>query len=294
MENFTFTGYKDTKLNCYLFIPNTEPIGVVQIIHGMQEHGLRYKHFAEFLTDAGFIVFVSDLRGHGHSAVSPLKQGYDTGDIFNNTIKDQKLICDYLDKTYNLPIYILGHSYGSFLTQKLVQVLSVPKKYVLVGTSNGDSIIYKMASSLSNLASLFGNKENKAYAVERLSFKAFAKKFENGNWLTRDKQIFDEYLQDEYCGKSFPYSFYKSMFNALKNLNSGIKNISKDKSILLVAGTKDPVGNYGKYVKSLHELYLKNGVNAKIKLYDEGRHEILNETNKAEVYNDILKFLKDN
>ena len=118
------------------------------------------------------------------------------------------------------------------------------------------------------------HEEENATAVENLSFKSYAKKFKGGNWLSRDESVMKKYNEDELCGGSFPYSFYKSLFSNLRNCNKGIGEIPKDKSIFLIAGTKDPVSQGAKQVKQLYKKYKKSGLNVQMKLYKNARHEL--------------------
>ena len=127
--------------------------------------------------------------------------------------------------------------------------------------------------------------------IENMSFKNYAKGFENGNWLCRDEEVWKKYNEDKYCGTPFPVSFYRSLFKNMGRLNRGIKDIDKDTKIMLIYGDQDPVGSKGKQIQKLYKLYLKNSLNCIIKGYAGGRHEILNETNKDEVLSDIIDFL---
>lgn len=293
MKNITLKGFNNLELYAFLFEPETKPKAVVQIIHGMQEHGARYQHFAEFLCKNGYVVFVSDLRGHGHSLIGENKLGFGEKDIFEEIIEDQKIISIFLKEKYNVPLYVFGHSFGSFITQKFMQVCTIPEKFVVCGTSFGGNALYRFAKLLADTMVLFGKKDKSAKAIENMSLNAYGKKFENGNWLSRDEENFKKYQADPLCGVSFPVSFYKSMFKNLVKLNKGVKNIPENKKIFLIAGDKDPVGNNSKDVLKLYKLYQKHNKNVKIKLYENARHELLNETNKDEVYADVLNFFNE-
>lgn len=292
MKNIKINGYKNLELNCYLFEAEN-PKGVVQIVHGMQEHALRYIDFANFLVYNGYAVLVSDLRGHGKTAKSKEEFGFGEEDIFAETVEDQIIINKYLKEKYKLPVYVFGHSYGSFITQRLAQGLTESDKFVLCGTANGDNILFSFGKIAADLAGYFKGEEKPATFVESLSIKGYGKKFENGNWLTRDDKVWEEYQKDEMCGNTFPISFYKSMFKNLILLNEGIENITSVSKLFLIVGDKDPVGSNAKQVIKLHEKYLKKGVQASLKVYEDCRHELLNETNKQEVYNDVLEFLNE-
>lgn len=291
-KNLKILGFNDLELNTYVYDNVENPKAVVIIIHGMQEHCLRYKNFAQYLNKNGYIAIASDLRGHGHTAISKEHLGYGEKDIFTETLTDQLNIINYANQTYNLPIYLFGHSYGSMLSQVLIQLTPLVEKCVLCGTANGSSGIMKLGNFVVNLLKPFKKETSKGGIIEKLCIKSYGKGFERGNWLTRDEKVFDEYLKDEYCGGSFPFSFYRSMINNMHNANKGIQKIGS-KKVFLIAGDNDPVGSKGKQVKQLYKLYLKNNINAKMKLYKGARHELLNETNKDEVYKDVVDFYNE-
>ena len=287
--NFTILGYNNLPLNVYLYDNTKNPKAVIILLHGMQEHSLRYKAFAEYLNKNDFIVVASDLRGHGLTAPSKSDLGVGENDIFSETINDQLNIINDVSSSYNLPIYLFGHSYGSMLTQKLIQCSPVVEKAVLCGTASGDAGIMKLGNILINIMSPFKNHNKRGGLVEKMCIKAYGKKFENGNWLTKDEEIFKAYQADEYCGGSFPFSFYKSMINNITKVNNGIAKVG-NKKIFFIAGDQDPVNNGGKDVEALHNFYLKNNIDSKIKIYKNDRHEILNETDKAVVWQDVVDF----
>lgn len=288
-KNLKILGYNDLELNTYIFDDVENPKAVVLVVHGMQEHCLRYVDFAKFLNKNGYIVVMSDLRGHGHTAISKERLGYGEKDIFNETLQDQLNILSYINETYNLPIYLFGHSYGSMLGQVLIQRTPLIEKAVLCGTTNGSCGIMKLGSFVISLMSPFKKKDKRGGLIEKMCIKSYGKKFERRNWLTKDEKVFDAYLKDEYCGGSFPFSFYRSMIKNMTKANKGIDKIG-GKKVLLIAGDKDPVGENGKQVKKLHKIYLKHNIDADIKLYKDDRHELINELNKEEVYNDVLNF----
>ena len=292
MKQFNIKGYHDLQLNCYLFEPKKKAKAVVQVIHGMHEHGLRYKDFAEFLANNGYVVLVSDLRGHGHSLLGEKKYGFGEKDIYAEIIEDQNIICGFLKEKYNLPIYVFGHSFGSFVTQGLMQVNHIPDKFVLCGTTDGSKFIYRAGSLLAGFLIAIGQKNNRANIMEGINLRSYGKRFKNGNWLSRDEDNWERYLKDELRGHDFPVSFYRSMLKHLSKLNKTIYKIPDKTSIFLIAGDKDPVGKNAKYVESLYKTYIKNGKNCKIKIYPDCRHELINELNKAEVYNDVLNFFE--
>ncbi len=281
-------GYHHLKLYTYVYDNVKNAKAIVLIVHGMMEHAGRYKDFAKFLNDNGYIVIANDLRGHGHSAVDK-KFGYGERDIFAESVQDEIIILEKIKDAYELPVYLFGHSYGSMLSQAIIQNTSIVEKCVLCGTANGSSGIMKSGSGLAKFLNFFKNENSGGGFIEKMCIKNYGKKFDNHNWLTRDNAVFEEYCRDEFCGGTFPFSFYKSMLTNMSKMNSGVNRIGR-KKILLIAGALDPVGSKGKQIKSLNNFYLKNNVDSRMKIYDDCRHELLNELNKEEIYNDILDF----
>lgn len=291
MKNIKIKSFDDLELNAYLYEAKA-PKGIIQIVHGMQEHGLRYDYTCKELNKHGFTCLVSDLRGHGKTAKSIEDLGKNQEDIFASTVRDQEIISRYLKNKYpDLPLYIFGHSYGSFITQKYIQVCNIAKKAIICGTTNGDNMLMKFGRIIAWLTKLKNGKHGKATLIEKMSLNSYGKGFENNNWLSRDESVWDKYCQDEYCGTPFPVSFYASLFANMSKLNKGIKDIPKDTKIFLIYGSADPVGSQGKEIEKLYKKYKKANLDTTIKAYENGRHEILNETNKDEVLADIINFL---
>lgn len=291
-KEFQLLGFHDLPLACFVFDKVQNPKAVVVIVHGMMEHCLRYQKFAEFLNAKGFVVVATDLRGHGRTMQTPDDYGKGEQDIFRETLQDQLLVINHVKQTFKLPVFLFGHSYGSMLTQHLIQLTPIVEKAVLCGTADGGTMLFWAASTLTSLVSPFANKNKRGGIAEKLCIQNFGKKFERGNWFTRDEKEFDKYFSDQFCGGSFPFSFYKSM---VKNLRKANKNIGKigNKKVFLIAGSEDPVGSKGKSVRSLYKRYLKNNVDAKLKIYEGARHELVNETNRQEVWQDVANFFED-
>lgn len=292
MRKEIVVGYENKDLVGYFWDEVASPKAVVQIVHGMQEHAKRYDDFAKFLNSKGFIVFASDLRGHGETCGNVNDLGHTNGDIFNEIVKDQIIITELLQKQYDLPVYVLGHSFGSFITQRYIQECSLAKKVVICGSAYTKTFIMWMGGLVANLTALFKGSHTRARLIEKLSFGSYAKNFEHGNWLCSDESVFEAYKKDPYCGTPFPVCFYKSMFKNVFNNYKHLKNISKDQQVFLIAGDKDPVGENGKLVEKLYAVYKKHGVDVSLKLYKNDRHEILNGVNKREVYADIVNFFE--
>ena len=293
MKNKDIISFDNLVLKGYLFDDVAKPKGVIQIIHGMQEYSDRYFDIIPKFNKDGYIVFISDLRGHGKTAKNIESLGIDD-DLFANAVQDQLIISQTLKKEYpNVPLIVFGHSFGSFISQRLLQLSDLSKKYILCGTTDLNNIEYQLGKLIVWFTTLKNGKHGKATLIENMGVKGYGKGFENNNWLSRDPSVMEKYNKDPYCGTPFPVSFYKSLFHNGTKLNKYMKNIALDTQILLIAGDKDPVSKNGKLVKRLHNKYLKNCLNSKIILYSEARHELLNETNKEDVIKDVLNFINN-
>ena len=293
MKNKDIKSFDNLTLKGYIFDDVIKPQGIIQIIHGMQEYSNRYFDIIPHFNKAGYIVYISDLRAHGLTARNTDELGKDE-DIFNNCVEDQIIISQTLKKEYpDLPLYIFGHSFGSFIAQKYMQVCDLSKKVVLCGTTNCNNIEFNAGKIVAYFTTKKNGKHGKATMIENMSFKNYGKKFKDGNWLSRDDEIFKKYNEDKYCGTSFPISFYSSMFRNSTRLNKNIKNIPMDTHILIIVGSCDPVSKNARLAKQLNNLYQKHCLKSEIIIYKDARHELLNEINKMDVVHDVLKFYNE-
>lgn len=298
MKNEKFTSFDGTVLQCYLWNDVKNPKGVVQISHGMAEHARRYDNFATFLNRNGYIVYADDHRAHGLTSTKQSTKGvkgYHKGDIYMDTVKDEIAITDYLAEKYGLPVVYLGHSYGSMLGQRYIEMPNKSCGAVLCGSANMKGAVLGLGSSIANMqyALLGGEKEGKL--LNSLSFGSYNAKFKKDKtpfaWLSRDKEQVKKYIFDEQCGYTMSIAFFKFFFQGLKSSykSDNLAGIDKNKPVAIFSGAQDPVGGAGKLVKKLYDMYKSLGVkDVTMKLYDGARHEILNETNNAEVYADFL------
>lgn len=296
MEKY-ITSFDNKKIYCYVWDDVKNPIGVVQIFHGLAEHAKRYEEFAKALNKAGFIVFADDHRGHGKTTQGEKIGTYKGKDIFYDTLKDEIFFTKLLKKEYKLPICIFGHSYGSFIAQEYITQCDLHDKAIICGSAlmkNRFDIGFGLV--LAWWLNAFASRRE-ARLIEKLSYSNYNKKVKSGSWLNTDDEEVKKYYSDEFNGKPLSNRFYFNMFNAFRHIYkpSAIKKINKAKPIFLIAGSDDPVGSMTKSVKALFNFYKKNKIqNVQLKIYDNARHEILNEPKiKKIVYKDIINFLKN-
>ncbi len=274
-----------------------EPKGVVQIVHGMAEHCGRYEAFARYLNAHGYIVVADDHRGHGNT--DPATLGYRKGDMFADVVRDEACITDsYKEKYKGLKYFIFGFSFGSFVTQSyLGKYCGKVDGAVIAGSSHKKDFEVYMGSLVAGLGCMFGMAKKPAKFIEKLSFGAYAKKFEDREWLSTDAENNAAYRGDPLCGFTCSFRFYKDFFRGLRRLytskyKAGLK---KDLPVLLASGADDPVGNMSKGVKKLYRFYTeKAGMqHVEMKLFEGSRHEFLNEKEgRDEKWGTVLDFFR--
>lgn len=305
MRSMEFTLTMKDGYDCYVYrwMPdeNVKIVGVIQLIHGSCEHSKRYNDFAKFLTENGYIVYSNDLRGHGFSAKSKEDLGY-FGDNngWNIVVEDLYELSLYIkEKHRGLKLIIIGHSMGSFLARHYAIVHGTEINGIIAtGTAHNPKILLKLGRFLAKRDIRKNGFQHRSTLLNKMSYDSFSNQFKpirtKQDWLTRDENIVNEYIEDDLCGFIFTSSAFKDMFDGLlyitnrKNINKTPKEIP----LLLLSCEKDPVGGNGKMVQKACEEYKKAGLkNIQMKLYKDMRHEILNEIGKEEVYKDILNWI---
>lgn len=291
------TGLADIRINS--FIPENCEIYMI-IIHGMAEHSKRYNDFANYLKNNNVGVFTFDLPGHGQSISDESQLGYFGKNGYENIISDIKYIVNLIKSLIpiNKKLILFGHSMGSIIC----------RKYTALSDANVDGAIYcgtvgpkfglSLGLELSKIVEKFKGDKYRTKLIHNIMHSGFLNEIENPNtkldWLTRDDEHIKKYIDDPLSGFMFTANGFSTMFSWMKDIvNDNWAENVKQIPILIIAGDKDPVGANGKGPKITYErLKLKNP-DVKLILYENGRHEILNEINNQEVYEDILKFIKN-
>lgn len=297
MKESMFAGYKDYPINLAVWDDVEGKVkGVIQVLHGMVEHTKRYDEFARFMNKNGYVVLGDDHRGHGVTAQGKLGV-VPKGDCFADTVEDEILIGKYARDTYKAPLFVFGHSYGSFLTQRYIQKSSEMAGVILCGSACMDIPDVKAGLVVANMQAAVLGKDKKANLIRKMSFGPYNNQFKGEKkenaWLTRDDERREKYNADPMCNYTMSIGFYTSFFSALTKLYTpeALSGIPKELPIFIISGDKDPVGGSGKLINKLFEVYKDNGLlNVSVKLYPEARHELLNELNRDEVMADILHF----
>ncbi len=287
-------------LSGVIYYPEVEPKGYFHVVHGMTEHIERYEKTMKALADEGYICFGYDNLGHGKTVrdESELgfiakKKGYDL------LAKDVKVFSDAViaECGKELPYILMGHSMGSFIVRYAAEKYVRPARLIVMGTGAANPAA-DAGLMLISLIKLVKGDKYRSKLIQNLAFGTYNDRFKEelsvapSPWLTTDISIRQKYSADKYCSFKFGVSAMGDLIRIMKyaNLSSWFKNIDKALPILLVSGEEDPVGNYGKGVRTVEKKLRSAGACVKCILYKGARHEILNDFCYEDVKRDILEF----
>jgi alpha-beta hydrolase superfamily lysophospholipase len=278
----TFTSPTDaTVLATYTWDDVDDPVGVVQVAHGLAEHAARYDRLARELNAAGYVVHATDHRGHGASIGE--RPGGDFGDAgFEGLVADVAAYGASLRRSSGgLPLFLLAHSMGSFAAQSVL----------LEHSDQYDAVVLSGSTALDLLAAALAQSEGPA------GLEAFNVGFEprtGYEWLSRDEAEVDAYVADPLCGFELPDATVPSLFGAAATVAdpAQLARIRPDLPILVVSGSADPLAGGGELVEILGRRYREAGVtDVTVRVYEDARHEVFNETNRDEVTRDVIAWL---
>lgn len=281
--------------------PYVTPYCVVQISHGMCEYFARYEEFARFLTQYGIAVCGNDHLGHGKTAKTPEDLGYfGTRGGRNFAVRDLRQMNKIIREVFpQRPIILLGHSMGSFLARKyVVKWPQTVDGFIISGTGGPNSATNMAIRMVEVLVRMRGERHRSKLAF-RLAFGKYLQKIDHPNtvydWLTRDEEIVAKYAADPLCTFRFTLNGYRELFSALRDVSSPqwAAAVRKNMPVLMIQGDGDPVGDYGEGTAIVRDWLQQAGVkNLEYRLYHGARHEVLNESNRKEVYGDVLEFIQ--
>ena len=291
-ENFTARDGKAISLKIWDDV--SSPRGTVQIVHGMAEHITRYDDFARYLNGKGLIVAGDDHRAHGDTDKDALGLAGE-GDLFHKTVQDEKDITALLRERYGLPVAVLGHSYGSFITQRYLSLGADDiAGCILMGSAAMDGFVVRMGAKIAAKKMKKGESDAPGDFFAKQTFVKYDKKIKDGinGWLSRDAAQVGKFNLDPLSGFTCSNGFYYWLFGGMKAIAADTgERIRKDLPLLIISGDNDGVGGYGKLVRKLYDRYVKFGLTPRLHLVPGGRHEILNETDKENTYRIVYEFL---
>ncbi len=275
--------------------------GIVQISHGLAEYSGRYARFAFELCKRGYAVFVSDHLGHGSSVSNEEMLGYfgDSGgdDVL---VEDLKSLTDIIKSEYaNLPIYMFSHGLGSLIARKYTAKYGYLLDGVIYSSTSGEHPTISTGIHLANTFIKQNGTRYRSEVLDTIAFGSYNRKTEkrtDWDWLSRDKEEVDKYIDDDLCGFMYTVSALKDIFTILKQISTRrwYNSIPLSMPILLLEGSNDPAGNYSKGVNEVYKTLKRTGhKNVSLKVYEGARYELLNEINRKEVTEDIIDWLDE-
>ena len=300
-SDFSYPSVGAGTLHGCVWTPEGEIKAVVQIIHGIAEYIERYDAFAEYLNTLGFLVVAEDHMGHGQSIGKKGTQGYFQGGWFAAVEDSYRLLLGTRQRHPDVPYVLFGHSMGSFMARTILAKYpdSGITAAVICGTGWQPSLALP---ALIKAADLIGKRSGETVpskALEAMAFGSYNKRVEHKrtvcDWLTRDDAVVDAYIADPLCGFTPSAGLFRDMLSGIRYIQKpeSLNAMKKDLPVFFIAGGDDPVGSYGKGVRKAAEAFRQAGMrDVTVKLYPLCRHEILNEINKAEVFQDILTWIE--
>lgn len=298
METTYIKTEDGNELFFYSYTSERKPKLILQFAHGMGEHAGRYHEFFQYLLDHDIFVFANDHRGHGKTVKKNGVLGhYDDNDGFEKAVQDLKMIHDDIHMRYaDTSHVIMGHSMGSFLVRRFIEHYPDAKEAVILsGTGYHQGVLGKVGRFLSSIESKVFGATHRSKLLDRFSFGQYQRHFKNrGSWLSRDEKIVAAYREDPLSGYVATSQFYYDLLTGIETLHKKqeLRKVNKHAPILVISGEEDPVGGFSKGVKRVVDEYKQIGVETvDVILYPEGRHEMLFETNRAEVTEDVYQWL---
>jgi alpha-beta hydrolase superfamily lysophospholipase len=303
-ETFQFSARDGLQVHTYKWMPDAfpKPKGIVLIVHGSVEHAGRYAHFAAFLTAKGYGVYAPDLRGHGVTGAHNHQLAhldYITG--WGLMLDDIMQLHEIVTRSHpDVPVFLFGHSMGSFAARDLIG--NYPVRWagaIISGSTLGKPILAKSMFPLAKLMLLFYKQNKASKFLHGLVFKPLLKPIKNPrtpfDFISSDPAEVDKYAKDPYCGCPISIGFATEMARGSLRaaMPKTIANTPHELPVLLISGANDPVGGInGKDIKALFELFKANNKQlVTLKLYENARHELINEFVREQVMTDIFQWM---
>ncbi len=301
-EEFYFDSRdKVTKIHAVKWIPKGEIKCVVQIVHGMAEHIERYGEFAKYLASEGILVVGNDHLGHGKTANTEDELGYfceqDGATVLVRDVHRLKKIIQ--EQNIGKPYFICGHSMGSLILRSYITRYGKGiDGAVIVGTAASRNFLTKSGIFITGFMAKFFGWKHKSKLVNQVLFGHYNDRIPDrkspNDWICSNEKILEEYNHDDKCGFIFTLNGFRelSRLTAAVNKKENLAKIPKDLPVYMLSGTEDPVGGYGEGVREVYETYILSGLtDIEMKLYEGDRHEILNEGDRYQVYEDIYHWI---
>jgi alpha-beta hydrolase superfamily lysophospholipase len=294
---------RQSTIHAIKWIPEGQPVALLQIIHGMQEYIDRYDEFARYLAEKGILVMGNDHLGHGKSVTGNGTYGFFCkDDPATVLVRDAHRLKKTVQEEYpGIPVFILGHSFGSFVAREYITRYGTGIQGAIIqGTAFMPTGTINSLTSLVNFMQVIMGTKYRSTMINNMAFKGYLKKIPNPrtkfDWLSHNEESIDKYIADPADNFVFTLNGFGTMAELLKRVQDKDKmeDIPKKLPILITAGKEDPVGDYGEAPMKLYDIYKKQLQleNVELKLYDGMRHELQQEIGREQVFADQYEWLK--
>jgi len=298
-QHETLVAADDHDIHTQLWAPEGQPSCVIQILHGLGEHGDRYARFAAKAVERGFAVCIHDHRGHG-KYTNELRH-FAGASGWQQLVADSELVNDYVQQKFDgAPVVLLGHSMGSYVAQTFtIQCGSRLSGLILSASTWPSRLQLVPARLLAHIEAFRLGSRGESALLNKIGFGNFNKPFKPArtelDWLSRDEAEVDKYVSDPLCGGPYSCGLWLGLLSGLFDLASDttISRIRSDLPILITGGESDPVGGDRGMTRLAMHYAQTSHQRIKVRVYAEGRHEMLNETNRDEVTSDWLDWVSD-
>lgn len=300
-RSFTLDAPDGHPIHVSAWLPEGEPTVTIQIAHGMAEHAGRYTRLARELCARGWAVYANDHRGHGRSIPDGEAPGHLGSDGFAHAAAVVSALARRIEDEHPRARRVLfGHSFGSFLVERLLYTEPSLAHAVVLSASNGKPPPIAAAGRyVARLERLRLGAKGKSKLIDALTFKDFNRHFKPNrtdfDWISSDEAEVDAYRDDPMCGFVLSVQSWLDLLDALGSLTAkeNLARIPRDLPIYIFAGTKDPVGDFGRGVERLAGAYRAAGLRrVDLRLYEGGRHEMLHEKNADEVIAELIAWIE--
>lgn len=294
----TYTSCLHTHVRYYIYEPKIvlRIKGIIQIHHGLCEHADRYEHFAKYLSERGFVVVVSDFVGHGQSLIN-FEQGYfgkERGSDY--LVRDMYRLFDFIRSRYlDTPYFLLGVDLGAVMIRKFMSIYGdYIEGVLLLGTSGELRNAWLKSLEIKLLKMTKGPMYRSKYFFNQFYLKS-KKRFGNMkyNWLTKDERLLKDYLDDPMTHFIYTIQGYEDILTACKQVNKEeyINMIPDFLSVYIACGEDDILIHHS---EELYKKYKKRGIkDLTYKTFKGCRHSLLFETERKDVYDDIVRWLNE-
>lgn len=300
-EEYWFDSCGAGKIRCCRWTPETPPKAVVQILHGIAEFADRYDAFAAWLNQQGYLVVAEDHMGHGRSINGSGIQGYFHGGWFSAVEDAYRLLRQTREEYPDIPYILFGHSMGSFMARTILCRYpdSGISAAVICGSAWQPTAAMPAVIKMMEAACKTLGETTPSPRLQKLVFGNYNSRIEHPrteyDWLSRDKAIVDAYIAHPLCGFTVCCGLLRDMMQGIYYIQKpeNLGNMQKDLPVFLIAGGDDPVGNYGKGIHACADAFRKAGMqDVSVRIYPLCRHEILNEINKEEIFEDVGQWIE--